>query len=147
MLDGIRRFLRERFESVSSKRPEDLARSLAQQGQATREQATRIARDVVEWSKKNRELITEVVQREVRHQISRLGVATREEISALRKRVRDLEAERRATESPAEKPGAKKTTATRAVGRKKVSTSKPAGARSGAKKAATRKTDRPAGRG
>jgi polyhydroxyalkanoate synthesis regulator phasin len=157
MLDGIRRFLRERFESVSSKRPEDLARSLAQQGQATREQATRIARDVVEWSKKNRELITEVVQREVRHQISRLGVATREEISALRKRVRDLEAGRRATMSPAEKPTAKKTaarkpaavktTATSAVGRKKVSTSKPAGPKSGAKKAATRKSARPAPRG
>jgi polyhydroxyalkanoate synthesis regulator phasin len=156
MLDGVRRFVRERFERVSSRRPEDLARTLAQQGQATREQATRIAREAVEWSKKNRRVITEVVQREVRRQLSRLGAATREEISALRRRVRDLEtgvgakkasAKRApANRAAARKPAAKKTTATRAVSRKKAPAKKTAGGKTGAKKAPARKSARPARR-
>ncbi|HEV8572870.1 MAG TPA: hypothetical protein VGR49_07475 [Actinomycetota bacterium] len=164
MLDGIRKFVRKRFEGVSSRRPEELARALAQQGQATREQATRIAHEVVEWSKKNREVITEVVQREVRKQMARLGAATKEEINALRRRVRDLETggavdEAAAKKTPAKKVAGKnsatkktatkktatKKTATKRAVRQKASPKKPAGRASGATKAAARKSARPAG--
>jgi polyhydroxyalkanoate synthesis regulator phasin len=156
MVDGIRKFVRERFERISSRRPEDLARSVAQQGQAAKEQATRVAGDVAQWSKKNLELITEVVKREVPRQIARLGVATRDEISALRRRVRDLEAGGGARKTAAKrapgrktaarKPAAKKATATKAAAPKKVSARKPAGRTASAKKAAGRKSARPARR-
>jgi hypothetical protein len=114
---------------------------------------------VLEWSKKNREVVTEVVQREVRKQMTRLGAATKEEISSLRKRVRDLEAAERpgkasaAKESTkraaAKKPAAKKTTvkkatSTRATGRKKTPATKTATRKAGAKKATVRKSAGPA---
>jgi polyhydroxyalkanoate synthesis regulator phasin len=152
MLDGVRKFVRERFEKISSRRPEDLARTLAQQGQATKKQATRITREVVEWSKKNRGVITEVVQREVRRQLARLGAATREEISALRRRVRDLEAgvgptkasakRAPAKKAAARKPAAKKTAATRSVSRKKSLAKETSARKTGAKKAPARKSAR-----
>jgi len=149
MLDGVRKFVRERFERVTSKRPEDLARSVAHQGQTTKEQATRIAGDVAQWSKKNLGLVTEVVQREVRRQITRLGVATKEETNALRRRVRDLEGG--ADKTSAKKTVAKKTSARKAAARpaggkstKKVAAKKTAVRGSGAKKVTARKSARPA---
>ena len=148
MLDGVRKFVRDRFERVSSKSPEDVARTLAERGQAGREQAGRIARDVVEWSKKNREVIAEVVQREVRHQITRLGVASKEEVSSLRRRVRDLEGEVRPKKAAAKATPAtstaKKKTAGSSTTRAKTSAKKNAARKTATKKAAARKSSRPA---
>jgi polyhydroxyalkanoate synthesis regulator phasin len=141
MLDGVRKFVRQRFDKVSAKRPEDLARTLAQQGQATKEQATRIARDVVEWSKKNREVIADVVQREVRQQIARLGVATKEEVSSLRRRVRDLEGEARPATSAAKKTPPR-STAKRNAGSASKTTTKTAAKKSASRKTATKKAAR-----
>jgi polyhydroxyalkanoate synthesis regulator phasin len=146
MLDGVRRFVRERFEKLSSRRPEDLARTLAQQGQATKEQATRIARDVVERSKKNRELIADIVQGEVRRQIARLGVATKEEVSSLRRRVRDLEGESRPTTAAAKRAPAKSTAKRNAAGSGAKRVAKTAAKKSVARKTATKKAARKSSR-
>ena len=135
MLDGVRKFVRERLDKLSSRRPEELARTLAERGQARKEQATRIARDVVEWSKKNREVIADVVQRGVRQQIARLGVATKDEVNSLRKRVRDLEGEARP-----KKAAARKTPATSTAKRNAVGPGAPRATKTGAKKSAPRKT-------
>ena len=150
MLDGVRKFMRQRYDRLSSRSPEDLARTLAQQGQARKEQAGRIARDVVKWSKKNRELIAEVVQREVRHQIARLGVATKDEVSSLRRRVRDLEGEARpkkaaAKRTPATSTAKKNTTGSAATRATKTSTRKSSARKTATKKAAG-KSSRPASR-
>jgi polyhydroxyalkanoate synthesis regulator phasin len=159
MLDGVRKFMRERFDKLSSRSPEDIARTLSQRGQARKEQAGRIARDVVEWSKKNRELVADVVQREVRQQIARLGVATKEEVSSLRRRVRDLEGQgppgkTDATDAPRTStakrsvagPASKRTTKTAAKrsAARKTSTKKAASKKLAPKKAAARKSSRPA---
>jgi heparin binding hemagglutinin HbhA len=135
MLDGVRKFMRERFDRLSSSSPEDIARTLAQRGQARKQQAGRIARDVVEWSRKNRERIAGVVRREVRQQIAKLGVATKEEVSSLRRRVRDLEGEAPAKKAAAKKPASRKATTKRAASK-----------RSAPRKAAARKTSPPARR-
>ena len=142
MLDGVRNFMRQRYDRLSSRRPEDLARTLAEQGQARKEQATRIARDVVEWSKKNSELIADVVQREVRHQIARLGVATKEEVSSLRRRVRDLEGEVRPKTASAKRTPAKSTAKKSVAGSAPTRTTKTGAKKSAARKTATKKAAR-----
>jgi hypothetical protein len=43
------------------------------------------------WSNKNRERLTSMVQTEVKSQLKTIGVASRDEVDALRKRVRELE--------------------------------------------------------
>ncbi|HMC36976.1 MAG TPA: phasin family protein, partial [Actinomycetota bacterium] len=54
-------------------------------------QVNRVAQDLLEWSQRSREWITEAISREVKRQLSALGIATREDLDALRKRVRELE--------------------------------------------------------
>jgi hypothetical protein len=72
----------------------------------------------MEWSQRSREWITEAVQREVKRQLGAAGIATREDLDAIRKRVRELEkaskggASKRA--AGAAKGAAKRSTATRA---------------------------------
>jgi hypothetical protein len=75
--------------SASSAQAQELARSLMQ-GQG-KEQVTKAAQEIVKWSNRNRERVTELVRSEVASQLKSLGVASRDEVDALRKRVRDLE--------------------------------------------------------
>jgi polyhydroxyalkanoate synthesis regulator phasin len=160
MLDTVRKFVREWFGGFAPKSTEDLSRTLVKQGQATKEQAKRIARDVVEWSKKNTEMLADLVQREVRQQITRLGVATKEEVTALRRRLRDLEVRggrpKRASARPvsaakagtAKRTGKKtaaKRTAAKKASAKRTAARRPARKRT-ASKTSARKTARPARR-
>lgn len=57
------------------------------------ERAEEMARDLLDWSKRSGERLVEVVRREVRRQLKLVGVATRDELSALKKRVTTLERE------------------------------------------------------
>lgn len=141
MLDAVRRYVRERFGKLAPKRTEELTRNLVKQGQATREQATRIARDVMEWSRKNREMVTEIVQREVRKQIARLAAATKEEVAAIRDRVGDLEKTRGGPKRAAARPAARRGGATKKSAAKKATVTKPAGKKTVAKKTTARKPD------
>jgi polyhydroxyalkanoate synthesis regulator phasin len=93
MLEDVRRGVRGFVEAVSGaltpSRARDLARSMTQ-GQGV-EQINRVAQELLEWSQRSREWISETVQREVKRQLSGAGIATREDLDALRKRVRELE--------------------------------------------------------
>ena len=91
MLDTVRKFVEAGMGALSSKRAEELAKSLVKRGEEGKEQATKIARDLLDWSRKNRDRLTGVVQREVKKQVGALGFATKGEIESLRKRVRTLE--------------------------------------------------------
>lgn len=101
MLDTVRKYVEAGMGALSSKRAEEVARSLVKRGEAGKEQATKIARDLAEWSKKSRDRLTVVVQREVKKQVGALGFATKSEIESLRKRVRALESKTRGTTSRA----------------------------------------------
>jgi BMFP domain-containing protein YqiC len=94
-------------------------------GAEGREQLSRAAHDVMEWSTRNRERVLEMIRAEVRSQLKQLGLASREELEALRKRVRELEKTRTATKpvtatssarkrSTAKHPGTKAAAARRA---------------------------------
>ncbi|HZA27728.1 MAG TPA: hypothetical protein VE915_08850 [Actinomycetota bacterium] len=97
MLDTVRKYVEAGIGALSSKRAEELARSLVKRGEAGKEQATKIAKDLAEWSNKNRVRLTGMVQREVKKQVGALGFATKSEMESLRKRVRSLEGKTRTT--------------------------------------------------
>ena len=89
VVDEIRRYLEAATGKLSPKRAQQLAKSLAR-GQG-KDQVSKAAHDLLEWSNKNRERIADLVRTEVRSQLKQVGVASREEVDALRRRVRELE--------------------------------------------------------
>jgi polyhydroxyalkanoate synthesis regulator phasin len=82
---------RRRSGSSSPAKAQELAKSLTK-GQG-RDQVSKAAKDLMAWSNKNKERLTSMVQTEVKSQLKTIGVASRDEVDALRKRVRELERE------------------------------------------------------
>jgi polyhydroxyalkanoate synthesis regulator phasin len=113
---------------------ERVAALLAKQGEVQSAQVGRVAEDMMRRTQKNREIMTRLVQREVKRQLGVLGMATRDEVARLQQRVRALEqAVERASQTPAprSKPAARSRSAA-------ASRAKTASAGSGAAKSATR---------
>jgi len=81
---------------------ERVAGLLAKQGEVQAEQASRIAEDLLRRTRSNREQLSRLLQREVKRQLSAVGIATREEVARLQQRVRALEqAAERSSRPPA----------------------------------------------
>jgi polyhydroxyalkanoate synthesis regulator phasin len=89
VLDQIREYMEAAIGKLSPAKAQDLAKSLTK-GQG-RDQVTKTAKDLLAWSNKNKERLTSMVQTEVKSQLKTIGVASRDEVDALRKRVRELE--------------------------------------------------------
>jgi polyhydroxyalkanoate synthesis regulator phasin len=70
-----------------------VAALLAKQGEVQSAQVGRVAEDLMRRTQKNREIMTRLVQREVKRQLGVLGMATRDEVARLQQRVRALEQE------------------------------------------------------
>lgn len=70
---------------------ERVAALLAKQGEVQSAQVGRVAEDMMRRTQKNREILTRLVQREVKRQLGVLGMATRDEVARLQQRVRALE--------------------------------------------------------
>jgi polyhydroxyalkanoate synthesis regulator phasin len=123
---------------------ERVAGLLAKQGEVQSAQVGRVAEDLMRRTQKNREIMTRLVQREVKRQLGVLGMATRDEVARLQQRVRALEqAVERASRAPAprSKPAARSkpaTTAKAATRSATTSRAKAASAGSGAAKPSTR---------
>jgi polyhydroxyalkanoate synthesis regulator phasin len=106
---------------ITRSNAERLASRLAKQGELQTGQVGRFAEDLVRRTQRNREILSRLVQREVKRQLSVLGIATRDEVSRLHQRVRALEqeVEKQAASSPrtaAARRGTRRTT-TAASGR------------------------------
>ena len=114
MLDTVRRYVEAGREALTPKKAEELARALVQQGQARADQAGKIARDLVEWSRKSSERLREAIGEEVKKQMSKAGVATKDEIESLKRRIRELESKAKASSGRTTTPrtAAAKTTKT-----------------------------------
>jgi polyhydroxyalkanoate synthesis regulator phasin len=72
---------------------ERVAALLAKQGEVQSAQVGRVTEDLMRRTQKNREIMTRLVQREVKRQLGVLGMATRDEVARLQQRVRALEQE------------------------------------------------------
>ena len=82
---------------------ERVAALLAKQGEVQSAQVNRVTEDLMRRTQKNREILTRLVQREVKRQLGVLGMASRDEVARLQQRVRALEqeVERSAKAAPA----------------------------------------------
>lgn len=88
------------------------AKALVAQGEATAEQVSTLAEDLLTQSRSNREAVTALVRYEVDRTLGRLGLAAGDEVTQLTNRVRSLEAQVRELTAAAPRT----TAATRAAG-------------------------------
>ena len=95
---------------VTRQRAIAAAKALVAQGEATAEQVTSLAEDLLTQSRQNREAVVALVAYEVDRALGRVGLASADEVAALTDRVRHLEtqlAELRGSGAPAEQAPAK----------------------------------------
>ena len=143
------------LSDLTRNQAERVAGLLAKQGEVQSAQVGRVAEDLLRRTQKNREILSRLVQREVKRQLGVFGMATRDEVARLQQRVRALEqaVERASKPTAAAKPS-KPTTRTRggATGtRSTTSSTRTRGggtsSRSTASSPGTRRTKRPTGTG
>ncbi|HXJ63924.1 MAG TPA: hypothetical protein VNN79_09230 [Actinomycetota bacterium] len=111
-----RRYIEGALGNLTPSGARDMARGMVEgaqgfAGQGPSGMANQIrdlAQQVMEWSQQNRETVMETVQREIRRQLKAIGLATTDDLDALRKRVRELE---KAAEGASAKPAPKRSTA------------------------------------
>lgn len=132
-MQDVRKTIEASMGNLSTTRAQEIAKSVLDKD-AAKDQVSKTAADVMEWSQRNRTRLVELVRGEVRDQLRQMGIATEEEVNALRKRVRDLERTARATGA---RGGGKKTSGAKTTA--KATPRKPASA----KPAASKKTDTP----
>jgi polyhydroxyalkanoate synthesis regulator phasin len=111
-LEQVREYMEAAIGKLSPAKAQELAKSLTK-GQG-RDQVSRAAKDLLAWSNKNKERLTSMVQTEVKSQLKTIGVASRDEVDALRKRVRELEREQ-GKKSTRKRSTAKRSAAKRAT--------------------------------
>ena len=121
--DDVRRILDSVFDKLSPEKAQEIAKGLL--GEDRRDQAQKLAADLIQSAKHNRDKVKELIAREVSAQTKNMGVATQAEVDTLKKRVRELE---RATglKPTARKPtAAKKRTAAKRTSAKKNTAAAP----------------------
>ncbi len=120
-LEDVRKTVEAVIENLTPAKAQDLAKGLSDPGTA-KEQVSKLAADMLEWSQRSRDRLKEFISREIASQMKSMGVATQADLDALKKRVRDLE--RRAGMTASGRSTAKKTTAKKSAAKK--TTAKPA---------------------
>ncbi len=112
-LTALKKYVDAALDVLTPAKAQQVAQT-AMKGQG-KEQVTKFAQELLERSHKASSRVRELVRREVASQMKSLGVVTREDLDALRKRVRELErATGPAKKTPARKPAARKSAAKRA---------------------------------
>ena len=91
MIDNVRRYVEAGREALTPKKAEELAKSLVKQGQVRRDQAAKLAKDILEWSRKSSDRFTQTIRHEVKKQIGKAGLATKDELESVKRRIRKLE--------------------------------------------------------
>jgi len=119
-VEQVRQYMEAAIGKLSPAKAQELAKSLTKSKSQGRDQVSKAAKDLLAWSNKNKERLTSMVQTEVKSQLKTIGVASRDEVDALRKRVRELEGKK----STRKRSTAKRSTAKRSTAKR--STAKPA---------------------
>jgi polyhydroxyalkanoate synthesis regulator phasin len=110
-MQDVRKTIEASLGSLTPSRAQEMAKGMLDRD-AAKEQVSKTAADLLEWSQRNRTRLTTMIRTEVREQLRQTGVATEEDLNALRKRVRDLERSARAAgtgRAGAKRSGAKGT--------------------------------------
>ena len=85
-VDDMRKAFEATIGNLSPTRAQELAKGFLEPG-AAKEQVAKTAADMMEWSQRNRQRL----RSEIKDQMRQMGLATQDELDALRKRVRELE--------------------------------------------------------
>jgi polyhydroxyalkanoate synthesis regulator phasin len=120
-LEDVRKTIEAVIGNLTPAKAQELAKGLADPGTA-KEQVSKVAADMLEWSQRSRDHLKGVISREITSQMKAMGVATQADLDAVKKRVRDLE--RRAGMTASGRSAAKKTAAKKTAAKK--TTAKPA---------------------
>lgn len=119
----VRKYMETAVEKLSPAKAQEMARSVLQGQARGKEQVQKLAQDLMGWSNQTRGRMSEMVRREVARQLKAMGVASKDEVEALKARVRALErtgsrggaassaAKRASAAKAAAKPTAAKSTA------------------------------------
>jgi polyhydroxyalkanoate synthesis regulator phasin len=89
-MQDVRKTIEGSLGNLTPARAQEIAKGMLDRD-AAKEQISKTAADLLEWSQRNRNRLSAMIRNEVRDQLRQSGVATAEEVKALRKRVRDLE--------------------------------------------------------
>ena len=129
-LDEVRRTMEATIGNLTPARAQELAKAF--EPNAAKEQIAKTAADMIEWSQRNRERLTDFIRKEIRTQTSQMGLASQDEVDALKKRVRELEraagmtasgrAKKATAKAPAKKSAARKPTAKKSTAPKPPAT-------------------------
>ncbi len=112
-VDDMRKAFEATIGNLSPTRAQELAKGFLEPG-AAKEQVAKTAADLMEWSQRNRQRL----RSEIKDQMRQMGLATQDELDALRKRVRELERAAGMTASGGRRAPAKKTSAKRTSSKK-----------------------------
>ncbi|MCU1353327.1 MAG: hypothetical protein JWM05_2536 [Acidimicrobiales bacterium] len=122
------------FTQLTQARAESIVKDLVKAGEVQTEQAQTAVAELVERSRKNTEKLLDQVRKEVRDQVSNLGLATKSDIARIERQIAALRAP--AAKAPAKKAAARKAPAKKAPAKKAAA--KKAAARKAPAKRATR---------
>jgi polyhydroxyalkanoate synthesis regulator phasin len=89
-IDDVRKTIETTLGTLTPAKAQQLAKGLLEPD-ARKDQVAKTAGDLLEWSQKNRQKLRDLVRREIRDQLEQVGVASRADLDALKKRVRELE--------------------------------------------------------
>lgn len=118
-LQDVRKTIEGSLGNLTPARAQQIAKGMLDRD-AAKEQVSKTAADLMEWSQRNRNRLSTMIRNEVRTQLEQSGVATADEVAALRKRVRQLE---RVVKSQASaRSSAKRTTSAKSSSSKRAST-------------------------
>ncbi|GBC86840.1 hypothetical protein HRbin12_00839 [bacterium HR12] len=112
-ITDVRKLMEAAVGKLSPAKAEALARSLLK-GEG-KDRVSKAAQELLEWSQKNRQRIADLVRAEVRSQLAAVGVATKDELDALKKRVRELERGAAPKRATTRKPATRKATTRKAT--------------------------------
>ncbi|MGH9085323.1 MAG: phasin family protein [Acidimicrobiales bacterium] len=127
------------FTTLTQARAEALVKDLVKAGEVQADQARDTVTDLLERSRKNSEKLLDSVRKEVRNQITSLGLASKSDLDRLEARIASLFGAAPAAKKAAARPAAKTATAKRATAKKAPAKKKAATKRTAAKKTATKK--------
>lgn len=126
VMSEVRRYMDAAMDRLSPAKAQQMARSVMK-GQG-RDQVQKAAKDLMKWSGKSRDRLVALVRREVKAQLKTMGAATRDEVDALKKRIRELERGGAPKRAAAKRP-AKKRSATTKSSAKRRTAARPSAAR------------------
>ncbi len=121
LADALRRYVDAvvGVSEVSRERAEKIVRELAERGETRTNDIQKAARDLADRSARNQRDLARLISKEIKRQVESLGLATRDDVGQLQRRVKDLEdgpasdattadAEKGAENGGTKKPSAKK---------------------------------------